>query len=124
MVAESTHQGGESTNWWCGVGVANSRVFLAPDSRSPTSQPHLLRFRWAFLEVRDLIRVWSVPLQTSEADAVTLESGLVFEAGLAPYNLKPVVAENYGTADSKFLQGPRTEFVALVLSWQVLSCLV
>lgn len=57
--------------------------------------------------------VRSVPFQTSEADAVTLESGLVFEAGLAPYNLKPVVAENYGTTDSKFLQGPRREFVSL-----------
>uniref|UniRef100_A0A8I3Q3K3 Serotransferrin n=2 Tax=Canis lupus familiaris TaxID=9615 RepID=A0A8I3Q3K3_CANLF len=32
----------------------------------------------------------------NEADAVTLDAGLVFEAGLNPYNLKPVVAEFYG----------------------------
>ncbi|XP_057594550.1 inhibitor of carbonic anhydrase-like [Hippopotamus amphibius kiboko] len=33
------------------------------------------------------------------ADAVTIDGGLVFEAGLAPYNLKPVVAEFYGSKD-------------------------
>lgn len=33
---------------------------------------------------------------------MTLDAGLVYEAGLAPYNLKPVVAEYYGSKDSKF----------------------
>lgn len=33
---------------------------------------------------------------------MTLDADFVFEAGLAPYNLKPVVAENYGTKESKF----------------------
>ncbi|XP_067394800.1 serotransferrin [Emydura macquarii macquarii] len=33
----------------------------------------------------------------NEADAISLDGGHVFEAGLTPYNLKPVVAELYGT---------------------------
>uniref|UniRef100_A0A452UL41 Serotransferrin-like n=1 Tax=Ursus maritimus TaxID=29073 RepID=A0A452UL41_URSMA len=37
----------------------------------------------------------------NEADAVTLDAGLVFEAGLNPYNLKPVVAEFYGSEKDK-----------------------
>ncbi|KAG8510344.1 Serotransferrin, partial [Galemys pyrenaicus] len=39
-------------------------------------------------------------ISAGEADAVTLDAGLVFEAGLAPYNLKPVVAEYYGSKDN------------------------
>ncbi|XP_077207054.1 serotransferrin [Paroedura picta] len=35
-------------------------------------------------------------ISKSEADAVTLDGGLVYEAGLAPYNLNPVAAEVYG----------------------------
>ncbi|XP_048190949.1 inhibitor of carbonic anhydrase-like [Perognathus longimembris pacificus] len=34
-----------------------------------------------------------------KADAVTVEGGLVFEASLPPYNLKPVAAEVYGSKD-------------------------
>lgn len=36
---------------------------------------------------------------------MTLDGGLVFEAGLKPYNLKPVVAEHYGPKASKFSPG-------------------
>nr|XP_012421964.1 PREDICTED: serotransferrin isoform X2 [Odobenus rosmarus divergens] len=43
-------------------------------------------------------------ISSNEADAVTLDAGLVFEAGLTPYNLKPVVAEFYGTEDDKKTQ--------------------
>ncbi|XP_007120627.2 inhibitor of carbonic anhydrase isoform X2 [Physeter macrocephalus] len=35
----------------------------------------------------------------NKADAVNIDGGLVFEAGLAPYNLKPVVAEFHGSKD-------------------------
>lgn len=35
--------------------------------------------------------------QAKEADAVTLDGSLVFEAGLDPYKLRPVAAEVYGT---------------------------
>ncbi|XP_019292415.2 serotransferrin [Panthera pardus] len=40
-------------------------------------------------------------ISTNEADAVTLDAGLVFEAGLHPYNLKPIVAEFYKSQDDK-----------------------
>uniref|UniRef100_A0A8C5KNJ3 Inhibitor of carbonic anhydrase n=1 Tax=Jaculus jaculus TaxID=51337 RepID=A0A8C5KNJ3_JACJA len=35
----------------------------------------------------------------TSADAVTIDGGLVFEAGLPPYNLKPIAAEFYGSKD-------------------------
>ncbi|XP_045394911.1 inhibitor of carbonic anhydrase-like isoform X4 [Lemur catta] len=38
-------------------------------------------------------------IAANKADAVTLDGGLVYEAGLAPYNLKPIVAEFYGSKD-------------------------
>ncbi|XP_012519521.1 PREDICTED: serotransferrin [Propithecus coquereli] len=38
-------------------------------------------------------------IAANEADAVTLDGGLVYEAGLAPYNLKPIVAEFYRSKD-------------------------
>ncbi|KFW95347.1 Ovotransferrin, partial [Phalacrocorax carbo] len=34
-------------------------------------------------------------ISNNEADAITLDGGQVFEAGLAPYKLKPIVAEVY-----------------------------
>ncbi|XP_032988901.1 inhibitor of carbonic anhydrase-like [Rhinolophus ferrumequinum] len=49
-------------------------------------------------------------IAANEADAVTLDASLVFEAGLAPYNLKPVVAENYGTKEN-----PETRYYAVAL---------
>uniref|UniRef100_A0A8C9DVJ7 Transferrin-like domain-containing protein n=1 Tax=Prolemur simus TaxID=1328070 RepID=A0A8C9DVJ7_PROSS len=38
-------------------------------------------------------------IAANKADAVTLDGGLVYEAGLAPYNLKPIVAEFYRSKD-------------------------
>ncbi|XP_016079806.1 PREDICTED: serotransferrin-like [Miniopterus natalensis] len=49
-------------------------------------------------------------IAANEADAVSLDAGLVFEAGLAPYNLKPVVAENYGSKDN-----PQTHYYAVAV---------
>nr|XP_044611083.1 serotransferrin [Equus asinus] len=46
----------------------------------------------------------------NEADAVTLDAGLVFEAGLSPYNLKPVVAEFYGSKTE-----PQTHYYAVAV---------
>ncbi|XP_069329604.1 lactotransferrin isoform X1 [Eulemur rufifrons] len=46
----------------------------------------------------------------NKADAVTLDGGLVFEAGLAPYKLRPVVAEVYGTEAQ-----PRTHYYAVAV---------
>lgn len=40
-------------------------------------------------------------IANSEADAITLDAGHVFEAGLSPYNLKPVVSEVYSTTDGQ-----------------------
>uniref|UniRef100_H0WRM6 Serotransferrin n=1 Tax=Otolemur garnettii TaxID=30611 RepID=H0WRM6_OTOGA len=39
-------------------------------------------------------------IAANEADAVTLDAGWVYEAGLTPNNLKPVVAEVYGSKDN------------------------
>ncbi|XP_006883485.1 PREDICTED: inhibitor of carbonic anhydrase-like [Elephantulus edwardii] len=39
-------------------------------------------------------------IAAKQADAVTLEAGWIYEAGLAPHNLKPIVAEFYGSRDS------------------------
>ncbi|EAW79172.1 hCG2040552, partial [Homo sapiens] len=36
----------------------------------------------------------------NEADAVTIDGGLVFEAGLAPYSLKPIMVEICGSKDA------------------------
>lgn len=36
---------------------------------------------------------------------MTIDGGLVFEAGLAPYNLKPIVEEFYGSKDGIFSLG-------------------
>uniref|UniRef100_A0A8C5ZY01 Serotransferrin-like n=1 Tax=Marmota marmota marmota TaxID=9994 RepID=A0A8C5ZY01_MARMA len=46
----------------------------------------------------------------NEADAVMIDGGLVFEAGLAPYNLKPIVEEFYGPKDD-----PQTYYYAVAL---------
>nr|KAF6310509.1 hypothetical protein mMyoMyo1_006585 [Myotis myotis] len=46
----------------------------------------------------------------SKADAVTLDAGLVFDAGRAPFNLKPVVAEYYGSKEN-----PQTSYYAVAV---------
>ncbi|XP_047387288.1 lactotransferrin [Sciurus carolinensis] len=46
----------------------------------------------------------------NRADAITLDGGLVFEAGQAPYQLRPVAAEVYGT-EAK----PRTHYYAVAI---------
>ncbi|CAO2633805.1 TF, partial [Lemmus lemmus] len=46
----------------------------------------------------------------SEADAITLDAGWVYEAGLTPNNLKPVVAEVYGTPEK-----PQTSYLAVAV---------
>lgn len=60
---------------------------------------------WPLLGRKDLPEPWSAPFQAGEVDAVTLDAGHVFEAGLAPYNLKPVVAEYYGSEAGQFSRG-------------------
>lgn len=49
-------------------------------------------------------------IAANEADAVTLDAGLVFEAGLTPNNLKPVVAEFYGSQEN-----PQTFYYAVAV---------
>ncbi|KAM6169274.1 lactotransferrin [Rhynchocyon petersi] len=48
-------------------------------------------------------------IKAKEADAVTLDSALVLAAGQAPYKLKPIVAEVYGSEAE-----PRTHYYAVV----------
>ncbi|XP_006846704.1 PREDICTED: inhibitor of carbonic anhydrase-like [Chrysochloris asiatica] len=50
-------------------------------------------------------------ITANQADAVTLEAGWVFDASLAPYNLKPVVAEFYGSKDN-----PQTHYYAVAVA--------
>ncbi|XP_075404016.1 lactotransferrin [Tenrec ecaudatus] len=49
-------------------------------------------------------------ISTSQADAMTLDSGLIYEASKAPYNLKPIVAEVYGSEAE-----PKTHYYAVAL---------
>uniref|UniRef100_A0A2K6UEV0 Transferrin n=1 Tax=Saimiri boliviensis boliviensis TaxID=39432 RepID=A0A2K6UEV0_SAIBB len=49
-------------------------------------------------------------IAANEADAVTLDAGLVYEAALAPNNLKPVVAEFYGSKED-----PQTFYYAVAV---------
>lgn len=58
---------------------------------------------------------WSLLFQANEADAVTLEAGLVLEAGLPPFNLKPVVAEFHGSNIGAFFLGPQVSDLTLQL---------
>ncbi|XP_074158206.1 serotransferrin-like [Sminthopsis crassicaudata] len=48
-------------------------------------------------ELRGFSAVFTHLFQDDEADAVTIDGGFIYEAGLLPYNLKPIVAEDYGT---------------------------
>ncbi|XP_074070888.1 lactotransferrin-like [Macrotis lagotis] len=49
-------------------------------------------------------------ISENEADAITLDGGLIYESGLAPYNLNPVVAEDYGTETE-----PLTQYFAVAV---------
>ncbi|KAL4677951.1 hypothetical protein H8959_020625 [Pygathrix nigripes] len=49
-------------------------------------------------------------IATNKADAVTLDGGLIYEAGLDPYKLRPVAAEVYGTEGE-----PRTHYYAVAV---------
>lgn len=60
-------------------------------SLSKVLRPPLATLLLVFLLSRCLF------FQENKADAITLDGGLVFEAGQAPYKLRPVAAEVYGT---------------------------
>ncbi|EHH16428.1 hypothetical protein EGK_11709 [Macaca mulatta] len=49
-------------------------------------------------------------IAANRADAMTLDGGLMYEAGLAPYKLRPVAAEVYGTEEK-----PRTHYYAVAV---------
>ncbi|KAL2804356.1 serotransferrin isoform 2 [Daubentonia madagascariensis] len=49
-------------------------------------------------------------ITANEADAITLDAGWVYEAGLTPNNLKPVVAEFYGSKEE-----PQTYYYAVAV---------
>lgn len=49
--------------------------------------------------------VWSIFFQTNKADAMTLDGGSMFDAGMAPYKLRPIAAEVYGTKTREFFLG-------------------
>lgn len=48
------------------------------------------------------LTVWSISFQTNKADAMTLDGGSMFDAGPAPYKLRPIAAEIYGTKTREF----------------------
>lgn len=49
---------------------------------------------------------WSLFFQANKADAVTIDGALLAEAGLPHHNLKPIMAEYYGSKDGVFSLGP------------------
>lgn len=66
-------------------------------------------------ELRGFIHVWPFFFQAHEADAVMVDGGLVYEAGLKPYNLKPVVAEFYGSKDGASLMETQVSVLTQLL---------
>ncbi|NP_001290496.1 lactotransferrin precursor [Camelus dromedarius] len=50
-------------------------------------------------------------ISTEKADAVTLDGGLVYDAGLDPYKLRPIAAEVYGTENN-----PQTHYYAVAIA--------
>lgn len=76
------------------------------------------------LELRGFIHVWPFFFQAHEADAVMVDGGLVYEAGLKPYNLKPVVAEFYGSKDGASLMGTQVSVLTQLLWREARTLLV
>lgn len=57
----------------------------------------------AWIRVGSLLKLgWPLCFQANKADAVTLDGGLVYEAGQGPNKLRPIVAEVYGTQAGEF----------------------
>uniref|UniRef100_A0A4W2IJJ1 Inhibitor of carbonic anhydrase-like n=1 Tax=Bos indicus x Bos taurus TaxID=30522 RepID=A0A4W2IJJ1_BOBOX len=87
----------ERTVRWCTVSnLEASKCYSFHDNMKKVlsvESPHVTCVkRTSYL---DCIRA----IAAHEADAVMVDGGLVYEAGLKPYNLKPVVAEFYGSKD-------------------------
>lgn len=73
---------------------------MPPEGSS--SHGTLCRSALAWVGVGFLLKPSGLCFQANKADAVTLDGGLVFEASLKPYNLRPIAAEVYGTQESEF----------------------
>ncbi|KAI4578810.1 hypothetical protein MJT46_000178 [Ovis ammon polii x Ovis aries] len=87
----------EKTVRWCTVSdLEASKCYSFHDNMKKVLSvdgPHVACVKRT--SYRDCIRA----IAAHEADAVMVDGGLVYEAGLKPYNLKPVVAEFYGSKD-------------------------
>ncbi|XP_066206570.1 inhibitor of carbonic anhydrase-like [Saccopteryx leptura] len=98
----------EKTVRWCTVSnheASKCTNFHDSMQKAPLEDGPLVTCvkRTSYLECIEAISV-------NEADAVTLEPGLVFEAGLAPFDLKPVVLEIYGSKEN-----PQTHYYAVAV---------
>ncbi|KAM4821349.1 serotransferrin-like [Thomomys bottae] len=98
----------EKTVRWCAVSdheaskCASFRDIM--QTVLPADGPHIACVKKT--SIYDCIKT----ISANEADAVMADGGLVYEAGLAPNNLKPVVAEFYGSQDN-----PQTFYYAVAI---------
>ncbi|XP_074859859.1 serotransferrin [Carettochelys insculpta] len=83
----------QSTLKWCTISEAEQKKCTELKAKMSTTTPSLTCVRKT--THHDCIKAIAV----SEADAISLDGGHIFEAHLAPYKLKPVVAEVYGTGE-------------------------
>lgn len=95
-------------------GLVKLGILLVLNPWSPNSHTLLVQVQVGVLRHEGFLEIRSALFQANEADAVTVDAGLVHEAGLAPKNLKPVVAEFYGSQESKFSLDPYEGLLDLI----------
>ncbi|XP_014439945.1 serotransferrin [Tupaia chinensis] len=97
----------EKTVRWCAISeheAAKCHSFRDHMKKEVPDSPRVICVKKA--SYLDCIKA----IAANEADAVTLDGGLVYEAGLTPNNLNPVVAEVYGSQEN-----PQTFYYAVAL---------
>ncbi|KAK2091022.1 hypothetical protein P7K49_030306 [Saguinus oedipus] len=95
-------------SWLC---KGAERIDISQPGQEGQKQPILISLRWeGGTPCSNLLQRTCVLSWTNKADAVTLDGGLIYEAGQAPYLLRPVAAEVYGSKAQ-----PQTHYYAVAV---------